>query len=321
MADANESKANGTDAAGIAADIIGKELSAAGYQSLLGVEQSGISVNSRMDLQNTKGNLCVFPLDKEEHCLQENILVVTVRDRREAGHFEIPEELVMQVRNSEFRDFEPETELAFRIADRYISIQEVSGGYDYTVYDMDFRELDGGVYDKPDITIREALDDIAMDLKQPAYRSKLEGSICDADELIPVDYGRLTERAEQVAKNELESHIRKNAEDSRTERYTLEKMTKEYVLRILREEPFWTDGKRIRFFAMLSQLWEFTLQKEDAMYSPHKYRLTGNKIGSHETWARRYVSISAAFLHIINNLNENADTSDKYKSIDTWLLE
>ncbi len=247
MADANESKANGTDAAGIAADIIGKELSAAGYQSLLGVEQSGISVNSRMDLQNTKGNLCVFPLDKEEHCLQENIPVVTVRDRQEAGHFEIPEELVMQVRNSEFRDFEPETELAFRIADRYISIQEVSGGYDYTVYDMDFRELDGGVYDNPDITIREALDDIAMDLKQPAYRSKLEGSICDADELIPVDYGRLTERAEQVAKNELESHIRKNAEDSRTERYTLEKMTKEYVLRILREEPFWTDGKRIRF--------------------------------------------------------------------------
>ena len=57
------------------------------------------------------------------------------------------------------------------------------------------------------------------------------------------------------------------------------------------------------------------------MYSPYKYILTGNKIGSHETWTRRYVSISAAFLHIVNDLNENADTSDKYKSIDTWLLE
>lgn len=181
--------------------------------------------------------------------------------------------------------------------------------------------MDGGVYDNPDITTRETLEEIVVDLKHPTHRSEMEGSSCDAAELIPVDYGRLTERADQVAKNELESLSRKNAEDSRTEEYILEKMSKEYVLRILREEPFWMDGKRIHFLAMLSQLWEFTLQKEDAMYSPYKYILTGNKIGSHETWTRRYVSISAAFLHIVNDLNENADTSDKYKSIDTWLLE
>ena len=42
-----------------------------------------------------------------------------------------------------------ETELAFQLADRYISIQEVSEGYDYTIYDMNYRELDGGVYDNP----------------------------------------------------------------------------------------------------------------------------------------------------------------------------
>lgn len=36
-----------------------------------------------------------------------------------------------------------ETELAFQIADRFISIQEVSDGYDYTIYDMDYRDLDG----------------------------------------------------------------------------------------------------------------------------------------------------------------------------------
>ena len=36
-----------------------------------------------------------------------------------------------------------ETELAFRLADRYISIQEATEGYDYTIYDMDYRELDG----------------------------------------------------------------------------------------------------------------------------------------------------------------------------------
>ncbi|MDE7249489.1 MAG: nucleotidyltransferase, partial [Lachnospiraceae bacterium] len=91
--------------------------------------------------------------------------------------------------NAEDREADrPETELAFQLADRYISIQEVSDGYDYTIYDMDYRELDGGVYDNPDITIRQALDEIVADLKEPTHRGELEGSIQADDELIPIDY-------------------------------------------------------------------------------------------------------------------------------------
>ncbi len=101
-----------------------------------------------------------------------------------------------------------ETELAFRLADRYISIQEASEGYDYTIYDMDYRELDGGVYDNPDITIRQALDEIVTDLKEPTHRSELEGSIRTDDELIPIDYDGLMEKAEQAAKGHLEERIR-----------------------------------------------------------------------------------------------------------------
>ena len=101
-----------------------------------------------------------------------------------------------------------ETELAFRLADRYISIQEASEGYDYTIYDMDYRELDGGVYDNPDITIRQALDEIVTDLKEPTHRSELEGSIRTDDELILIDYDGLMEKAEQAAKEDLEERIR-----------------------------------------------------------------------------------------------------------------
>ncbi len=101
-----------------------------------------------------------------------------------------------------------ETELAFRLADRYISIQEATEGYDYTIYDMDYRELDGGVYDNPDITIRQALDEIVTDLKEPAHRSSLEGSIRTDDELIPIDYDGLIEKTEQAAKEHLEERIR-----------------------------------------------------------------------------------------------------------------
>ncbi len=102
----------------------------------------------------------------------------------------------------------PETELAFQLADRYISIQEVSDGYDYTIYDMNYRELDGGVYDNPDITIRQALDEIVADLKEPTHRSGLEGSIQADDELIPIDYDGLMEKAEQAEKEHLEERIK-----------------------------------------------------------------------------------------------------------------
>lgn len=109
-----------------------------------------------------------------------------------------------------------ETELAFRLADRYISIQEATEGYDYTIYGMDYRELDGGVYDNPDITIRQALDEIVTDLKEPMHRSELEGNIHTYDELIPIDYDELTEKAEQEAKHGIENRIRKEAEERKT---------------------------------------------------------------------------------------------------------
>ncbi len=91
---------------------------------------------------------------------------------------------------------EIETELAFQIADRYITIQEVTDGYDHTIYDMNFKELDGGVYDNPDIGIREALAEIVEDLKQDNNHSLLRGNIQPEDELIPMDYEEITEKAE-----------------------------------------------------------------------------------------------------------------------------
>jgi len=58
-----------------------------------------------------------------------------------------------------------DTEIAYRLesAGRYFMIQTVSEGYDYTFYDNQFRELDGGVYDNPDVTLAEAMEDILGD--------------------------------------------------------------------------------------------------------------------------------------------------------------
>ena len=91
-----------------------------------------------------------------------------------------------------------EKELAFQIADRYISIQETEGGYDYSIMGMDYKEIDGGVYDNPDVSIRIALNNIIEDLRENPFDNGARGNIGDNDELIPIDYDGLMEKVEEA---------------------------------------------------------------------------------------------------------------------------
>lgn len=43
---------------------------------------------------------------------------------------------------------------------QYFFIQTATEGYDYTFYDKDYRALDGGIYDNPDVSEQEAIEDI-----------------------------------------------------------------------------------------------------------------------------------------------------------------
>ena len=91
-----------------------------------------------------------------------------------------------------------ETELAFQIADRIITIHECDEGYDYSIMDQQHREIDGGVYDNPDISIREALQDIVDDLKQNPDTNGAKGNIMMEDELIPLDFDEVAMEAEEA---------------------------------------------------------------------------------------------------------------------------
>lgn len=93
-----------------------------------------------------------------------------------------------------------ETELAFQVADRYISIQEVDGGYDYSIMGADYKEIDGGVYDNPDVTISEALADIVEDLKSTPDYNGAKGSIKHDDVLQPINFTELMEKVEEANK-------------------------------------------------------------------------------------------------------------------------
>ncbi len=89
-----------------------------------------------------------------------------------------------------------ETELAFQIADRYISVQETEGGYGYSVMDLDYKELYENVYYNPDVSIREAFHEIMEDLKIIPFDNGARGNIRDGDERIPIDYDGLMEKVE-----------------------------------------------------------------------------------------------------------------------------
>lgn len=47
--------------------------------------------------------------------------------------------------------------------EKYLFVQTVSDGYDYTIYDKEYRELDGGVYSDPELSFRDALQEILED--------------------------------------------------------------------------------------------------------------------------------------------------------------
>ena len=77
-------------------------------------------------------------------------------------------------------------EVAYRIGDRFFAIQVATEGYDYSFYDKEYKLIDGGVLDDPDISMSQAIQDI------------LEDEGLEQLERIPVDYDELQEKVEEV---------------------------------------------------------------------------------------------------------------------------
>lgn len=108
-------------------------------------------------------------------------------------------------------------ELAYEVGDRYLLIHETDEGYDYTFYGKNYLDLDGGLYDNPDVTIREALVDI------------LDGEDFRLEDCRELDYEDIEAEVELAE----EEHFRQvqletNCPDSIFEEYESLKDTTEY---------------------------------------------------------------------------------------------
>ena len=169
-------------------------------QTLEGVKEQEAEIDtSGQDVQRSEPEK--QELETSDYTLEDGDEIIDLGDEKE--------QVLADMRK--FLEIGEETELAFQIADRYISIQEVDGGYDYSIMGADYKEIDGGGYDNPDVTIREALTDIIDDLKSAPDHNGAKGSIKEKDELIPIDYDGLMEKVEKanvvVPKNQENSII------------------------------------------------------------------------------------------------------------------
>ena len=93
---------------------------------------------------------------------------------------------------------EKETQLAYQLEDRIIRIQECDGGYDYSIMDKNYREIDGGVYDDPDADIHYVLLSIAEELKMYPDTNGTKGNITMDSKLIPLDFDEVVMNEEEA---------------------------------------------------------------------------------------------------------------------------
>ena len=107
-------------------------------------------------------------------------------------------------------ELEPD-ELAYKIDDRYFAIQKTEEGYDYTFYALDYDEIDGGAYDNPDISMRQAMEDI------------LEDEDISLENAVPVDYEDLMAEVEEAGERKMQlAQLLKNCSPSIFEDYDRE---------------------------------------------------------------------------------------------------
>lgn len=107
---------------------------------------------------------------------------------------------------------EHDVEAAYQVGEKYLAIQTVQEGYDYTIYDQEFREIDGGILERPELYLKQAMWYIVRDIDKDF----------SVDSCQVVDYEEFQEKTEKVAQEELQEKRKElekeiNLDSGRTE--------------------------------------------------------------------------------------------------------
>lgn len=96
--------------------------------------------------------------------------------------------------NLYFQIEEPER-MAFAAREKFIRIQRCTDGYDYSVFNADYKQIDRGVYDNPDISIHAALKAVIEDFE------------VTGGELVRIDYEELMEKTEAMEQAKIQEKV------------------------------------------------------------------------------------------------------------------
>ncbi len=66
---------------------------------------------------------------------------------------------------------------------------------------MDYKEIEGGVYENTGADVQEIADDVVDDLREDWFENGAGGSISDDDEIIPIDFDGLMESIANAVQN------------------------------------------------------------------------------------------------------------------------
>ncbi|WP_395815267.1 LPD16 domain-containing protein [Clostridium sp. C45] len=89
-------------------------------------------------------------------------------------------------------------QVAYKVGrNHYLALQTSDEGYDYTLYDKNFNEIDGGQLDDPELSMIEARKDILSDFK------------LGNKDLVVADYDDLLEKVEEVETKAVSSVLEK----------------------------------------------------------------------------------------------------------------
>ena len=110
-----------------------------------------------------------------------------------------------------------EVQIAYQIGKQYFTIQTAEDGYDYTFYNEDYQEDDGGIYDNPTIYVDEAASDILEDKGYSLEDTKV------------VDYEDLMADVEEVQEEQMQRiQLEKNCPASIFEGFRREEAMQTY---------------------------------------------------------------------------------------------
>ncbi|WP_304683101.1 LPD11 domain-containing protein [uncultured Clostridium sp.] len=100
-------------------------------------------------------------------------------------------------------------------------------------------------------------------------------------------------------------------------------LNKEIMTNLIKMKDDFKVGDKKTFLYKNSNgnIWELTIRREEEIYEPFKFAIVGTKVGTNQTWSRRYTDIKKALLHIVNDFNENANIKNRYSNIEEYLNE